>query len=134
MKELNNILNLVKQENWEQVDAILPQHSNTQEFLNWAKDNLDNEDPNLRDLAASILEISDTEISEQTITNLYTLMNEKDDNPYSAFRAACALAKRIENPEIASRANQIKNKLEEYLSDIDVSSIAQRYLLHINNR
>ncbi len=107
-------------EDWEAVDASLSAASN-KEYEAWALDGgLDDDDPNLRDLAVSILERSPSALNDNTVQKLTTLMRN-DDNPYVRFRSAFALCSHdLRTPEV-----ELVLKAAE--SDPDVAEIALGY-------
>ena len=134
--ELNEIVELAKanrSEDWEIIDRKLPQLSNSEIFLNWARGNLGNEDSGLRDLAASVLENANCNLNSTDISALKRLMQESDGNPYPSFRAACALAKRSDNPEIKGFIEEIRNKLQQFAEDEGVADLAKNYLERLKN-
>ena len=51
-----------------------------------------------------------------------------DDEGYPGFRAACALAKRLVQVEIAGQVERIRAKLIIFSEDEAVAKIAQEYL------
>jgi len=112
-------------ESWAEVDEQMPQICNDSGFLNWARTNIDNKESGLRDLAATILEASDVVLSLDDVNKLKELMKDEE---YSGFRAACALAKRISQPEIQGFKNLIRQKLEVFAKDEGVCEIANEYL------
>ena len=128
-QELNNIISLAQAgspEDWAEIDKKMSELCNGEEFLDWARVNLFNEDSGLCDLSATILEASDTDLTSEDVGNLMRLM--ATDDSYPGFRASCALAKRLDNENIRPAIDQIKQKLQSFLSDPDVSDIAERYL------
>jgi hypothetical protein len=129
-KELEEFISLAKannEESWVIIDQKLPEFINNLIFLNWAKSNTNNADSGLRDLAATIFESSSVELKDDEINDLIKML---ENNDYSGFRAACALAKRFEDELIKPFVNQIKGKLEDFVDDPDlnVSEIAKNYL------
>jgi hypothetical protein len=127
---VSELTQLAEQGKWEEIDSILPSRSNNQEVFSWAKENLFHENSEMRDLAASVLESSAVELTDDDIHTLVTLMRTVDEkNPYPTFRAACALSKRLNHEAIDdSLQREIKNTIGLYLDDADVSEIAQKYL------
>lgn len=129
---LNNFIELAKtndDKSWGEIDEKLSQHRSDPALLDWARENTNNEDSGLRDLAATIYEATETDLSADDVSNLLILMRKADtENTYPSFRAACALAKRKENELIKNSAEEIKNKLALFLDDTNVSEIAQKYL------
>ena len=112
-------------EDWDKIDAYLSGHSDDPELAAWARENTANADEGLRDLAASIFEVSSAQLSGSDIALLQSLMA---DSSYPGFRAACALAKRIEQEEVQTMKEEIRAKLEQFMGDADVAEIAQGYL------
>lgn len=105
-------------ESWAKIDTHIPKYSNTKFFVSWAKVNLFCENYALRDLAASILAISNTELTKQDIDNLTKLMNEEhEENPYPSFRAALTLAKRLSDERVSSLSKEIREKIVSFLED-----------------
>ena len=114
---------------WEIIDGKLDNYSDEEEFLKWSKENLNNEDSGLRDLAASILERSKHDLGDSDVDNLISLMNENDEkNPYPSFRAACALAIRCKEKRVEKITKDVIDKLELFVQDDSVSEIAKKYL------
>lgn len=103
---------------WEKIDFHLPAYCDKPIFISWAKENLFNENYALRDLAASTLILSKTEFSQQDIDNLTKLMNEiYEENPYPSFRAALALARRLNDARITSLSDVIRKRIVSFLED-----------------
>ena len=126
--KLDFLLSLATQnttEAWQKIDEKLPSICDRTDILNWAKENTQNEDDGLRDLAATILETSDLDLEVADILKLKELMLDKS---YPGFRAACALAKRFKNPAVSPAIALVKQKLQDFLKDEDVSEIARKYL------
>jgi len=116
-------------ETWAKIDAHLPEYSNMKSFVSWARMNLFDENYALRDLAASILSISETELSQQDIDNLTKLMNEEyGENPYPSFRAALVLAKRLGDERIFVLGEAVRMKIVAFLEDEAVWDIAKKTL------
>ncbi len=117
-------------EGWAKIDAQLLDFCNQEVFLTWARNHLLDEESGWRDLAATILESSDTVLSEEDVRKLTQLM--MTDESYPGFRAACALAKRVDQEMIQPTRGDIKEKLGKFLSDPDVAEIARKYLVVLN--
>lgn len=114
---------------WSKVDSHLPAYCDKPTFISWAKENLFNENYALRDLAASTLVLSKTELSQQDIDNLTKLMDEEyEENPYPSFRAALALAKRVSDQRITSLSSVIRKRIVSFLEDDTVWDIAKKAL------
>ncbi|MFA5967294.1 MAG: hypothetical protein WC805_02145 [Patescibacteria group bacterium] len=121
-------------EGWKEIDATLPEIADSPAVVEWAKDNLDNEDSGLRDLAASTLELTNQELEDSDIENLLNLMQKTDEeNPYPRFRAACALAQRSSDERIISLLDKIQSTLTEFTENEGVADIAKGYLQKTKN-
>ena len=69
------------------------------------------------------------EVGDVVIADLFVLMNEaREENSYPGFRAACALAKRRDDPRVVGKMGQVRGKLQEYVDDEGVKDIAKSYL------
>ena len=131
-KKLLHIVQLAEaneEDGWEEIDSLIKEASNDSIFIEWARKNTKNLSSGLRDLAATIFEASGIELSLEDIALLQDLMN---DEGYPKFRAACALAKRINVLEISKMKGSIKSILESFADDPDVFEIAKKYLNTIN--
>ena len=127
--DINTIVDLAKEENWQKVDDLLSQHAGQQELFDWARGSLSDPDSNLRDLAASILEQTNLPLEDVVIEGLFGLMGEVDENnPYPSFRAACALAKRYEDGRVLGKIAEVESKLQCFVEDEEVTEIAKGYL------
>ena len=117
-------------EAWEEVDKILPELCDDAAVVQWARVNIHNDNLDLSDLAATILEATNIELNKDDTSELLKLMSSnKPENPYPSFRAACALAKRFGTGLIPDDMQaKVKSKLKEFLDDEDVAGIAQEYL------
>ncbi len=116
------IVTAAKEERWNFVDENLAETVNNPEVTRWAlNDGLNDEDGNLRDLAASILEKSDYVLSDEEESKLLNLL-ENDENPYVRFRCAFALYAR------GDRSSKVVAKIEEALHDPATEEIAKNYL------
>lgn len=117
-------------EAWEEIDSKLSQYCNNQDVLDWAKENTANSDSGLSDLAATILEATNNELDGKDIDNLVLLMRSDDaENPYPSFRAACALAKRVNSGLLTeSILSEVKDKLKIFTKDKNISDIAKSYI------
>jgi len=108
-------------EDWDAVDLALPGMCDLPDTLEWAVSGLDHENPNLRDLAASVFEKSSLPPASDVTERLLQHM-ERDDNPYARFRSAFALFRH------GNRSPEVLAKLRQALEDEDVADIAQSYL------
>ncbi len=116
-------------EGWEQIDSQLDTICDDSNVINWARENTLNSSDGLRDLAGTIFEASSVKLTDNDIKLLQELMG---DEGYPGFRAACALAKRLDSPEIAQIKDSIEGKLKDFIEDDDVSEIANEYLKFFN--
>lgn len=129
---MNDFIGLAIQntnESWSKIHAHLPWYCNNEVFVFWAKINLLHDNYALRHLAATILVISETALSQQDIDGLIRLMNEDyKENAYPSFRAALALAKRLSDVRISSLNKKIREKVASFLEDNTVWSLARETL------
>lgn len=122
MTSLNELIGAAKKEDWNKVDAILPEVCNDSSFIEWAlKNGLKDSDGNIRDLAASILEKTQ-KITKDMKDRLYQVMKQ-DSHPYAKFRAAFAIAAH----DLQYHPDEVKEVLEIAKKDKDISDIAYRY-------
>lgn len=118
------------EEIWERIDTVLPDFCHDNYALNWARDNFQSAQADLRDLAASLFEISSLELSAEDICVLEKLMGE--DEGFAGFRAACALARRLAtDARIEPLRGAIETKLEAFADDEDVAGIVAEYIENI---
>jgi hypothetical protein len=110
-------------EDWEFIDSKIPEICNDPSAIASAKKWLFDQDGNVRDLAASILEKTNQDINPMK-TKLYAII-KADPHPYARFRSACALAAHGE------KTNVIKTTLSEFKEDPDVADIAKQYLARL---
>lgn len=118
---LDELRAMAANQDWEAVDSVIGLVSNSPAALSWAQGGLDDEDGNLRDLAASLLEASDTELSARVIESLLRHVKH-DENPAVSYRSAFALYR------AGNRSSEVIRKLHEALADEDVADIAKGYL------
>lgn len=118
---LNEIKAMAANEDWDGVDTVIGSAANDPSFLVWAEGGLEDEDGNLRDLAASLFEKTDTPLSPGVTETLLSHVRH-DDNPYASFRSAFALYR------AGNRSPEVIKKLHEALEDEDVADIAKEYL------
>lgn len=122
---IDNLIEAVKDENWELVDEEIPKICNNGEFFRWASDpGLEDSDGNIRDFAASILEKTKRILSPDVKARLYTHM-KTDENPYVRFRSAFAL---INHKPIEQYLADVLKVLREASEDPEVADIAKDYL------
>lgn len=111
-----------QKEDWETVDGQVESFCDQPDVIEWALgDGLKDEDGNLRDLAATLIQQSDCKLEEEDRTTLMERL-ENDENPYVKFRAAFALFAH------GDRSEQTINKIQEAAQDEDVEEIARGYL------
>ncbi len=120
---IKQLTDLARAEKWEEVDAKLPKVCNESDVLKWAylTGLYNKNEPNIRDLAASILEKAEwPKMLTQTIRHSLLDVFNKELHPYARFRMACALYGH------GIRTLAVKSALEE--APQDVQEIAQKYL------
>ncbi len=124
---LQELHNAALKEDWDTVDASLTQNGN-EEYETWALSRgMENADPNLRDLAVSILERSPRRLDAKTAEKLAQLMGN-DENIYVRYRSAFALFSH------GAREPEVINILQMALDDEDVVEIAKTYLRKLKVR
>lgn len=117
-----DLIELARQEKWEEVDGVLPTFANRAEVLEWAtKSGLYETDGNLRDLACSILQTSNYKMRETDMKRLRELMGG-DENKFVRYRAAFAL---FHN---GIHSEDVIEVIEDASGDKDVGVIANKYL------
>jgi len=120
--DLDQLIQYAKAENWEAMDALIPQVCNDEDFIQWSiNSGLKDADDNVRDLAVSILEKSTHILNENIVDFLENLM-QMDKNIYVQFRAAFTLFNR------GIRSEAVMSRMHEALIDPDVKEIAAGYL------
>lgn len=117
---LSELQCLAAVEDWLTIDPLLDAVADEGEFLAWAVVGMEDDDPNIRDLAVSLFEASSIDLNQTTIDALTRHMQE-DDNEYVQYRSAFALF------EHGSRDADVISKIRS-ARDGDVASIAQAYL------
>ena len=119
---IERLIALAKEEKWAEVDEALPKLRKDNEIRIWAyKKGLFEEDGNVRDLAASILEKADWFENQRLIHDLVYNTLRQEKHPYARFRMACALvAHGYKEPEVI--------EVLENAPD-DVKPIALKYLV-----
>lgn len=119
---LEQLIQFAKEENWEAMNALIPQVCDNEEFIHWSLNTgLKDENDNVRDLAVLILEKSHYPLTETNVDLLETLM-QTDKNMYVQFRAAFTLYNR------GMRSDTVMSRMHEALLDEDVKDIAAKYL------
>ncbi|MBI4599967.1 hypothetical protein HY732_03520 [Candidatus Uhrbacteria bacterium] len=118
------------EEGWAKIDLELPQVCNDPVVLTWARENTSNPESGLRDLAATIFEASKVPLTSEDIEKLTRLMS---DESYPGFRAACALAKRTNQPEILAMRDSIREKIRFFIDDASVSEVANKYFSRLGD-
>lgn len=76
--------------NWAFVDSVLAEAVKHEAVKIWAKGSLKVENPDMRDLAASILEKDPTTLEPETLDTLFEMVDTEEHEP-ARFRATCAL-------------------------------------------
>jgi len=122
-KMIEKLIEAAKTEDWDFIDGQIPSIANDPEYLRWAiQKGIRDEDGNVRDLAASILEKTET-LPSDSVALLYDKM-KKDSNPYVKFRSAFALA----GHGVRDHHDDVVQVLKEAQRDPEVAEIAGRYL------
>lgn len=118
---LEELQDAARREDWDAVDTSLSA-GEIEEYEIWAVANgMEDEDPNVRDLAVSILERSSQPLKPKVCDKLVSLMGN-DSNPYVQFRSAFALFSH------GVRSKGVMSTLHAALADDDTAEIAQGYL------
>lgn len=127
--DLIELKKLAKNEKWEKIDRVIPRVCKQPIYINWAiVEGLKDKNPNIRDLAASLLEKATIPESEFiAIASDLKIVMDKDYKLYSGFRAACALA--AHSP--LQYPNDVERVLARFEKDPDVTGIAKSYLKKI---
>ncbi len=129
-EELQPLIDAAKQENWDLVDERITDVAKDPTVIGWAYDvGLSDQNPHVRDLAASILEKGKIQNSvfESMRPTLYRVMTT-DDHVYARYRSAFALA--VHGP--GNYKADVKRVLEEAEQDDAVSKLAKQYLARLN--
>jgi len=126
MAALTELIEAARKEDWDLVDEKIPELVKDPSVVNWAYDSgIDDEDGNVRDFAASILEkarISKERFDDMRET-IYGHMGS-DSNKYVRFRSAFALAAH----GVGSHRDEVERVLHEAEKDEDTADIARGYL------
>lgn len=124
---IDRLIAAASDEDWELVDKALSDEGDVDRYLGWASSvGLLSNDPNLRDLAASIYGKSDAELSEH-VENALRGMMAADENIYARYRAAFALFGR------GDRSKEVVETITQATSDEDVSDVANAYLAKLDD-
>ena len=113
-----------KREQWDFVDKNLEPFLTRENFA-WALEELQKnkeQNRNIRDLAATILDRTDFLISHQDFRNLMKQMLDRMEYHIVRFRVAIALYKR------GNRDLEVATMMEEASKDPDVGELAKSYL------
>ena len=120
---LEQLIESAQKENWGFVDDHINNSHLSGEPIIWALNiGLHNEDQNIRDLAATLLDISDEEIDQKNIEKLEKIMVE-DSYHIVRYRIAIALYKR------GNRNSVVEQMIQEAKDDPDVGKLAISYLV-----
>src|SRR5581483_1424739 len=88
---LDELVSAAQDEQWEVVDQSIPELADNPDIIKWVvSQGFINEDFNLRDLAASIIEQTNQKLNEGEIDNL-TKLAFTDPIPHVQYRSAFAL-------------------------------------------
>ncbi len=141
---IQNFINLALDWKWEKIDKQKYKYKNNSYFIDWAKNHILNENPDISDLACTMLEITDINLNSDDIQKLEQLRQKTNPNyKYAIFRALCVFSNKIdeiikiqENPDFDQNnfIEQIKNNISKYLDDEEVSEIAEYYVNILNQK
>lgn len=114
---------------WDKIDAVIKSIAEVPQFILGAVGRIDDENYDIRDLAASILEATSLELAEGTKRALYERLdgNYEGDGRFASFRAAFALFKHGDRSQVVVDAIRIASVDE----DEQVSEIAKGYLAQL---
>lgn len=135
IKELREkIVSYAAEEKWDEIDDdLIPQICGMDDptTVDWALGELGSSDPNVRDVAASILgkHYIPQDKLEKTRDSLYTAMGS-DTNEFVRYRSAFAL---VEHGTGKYPLGEIVSVLTEASKSEDVASIAKNYLKKIQD-
>ena len=119
---VEKLIEKARQENWDEIDKILPEVCDSESYVRWAANQgIFYDDDNIRDLAASILEKTNHPYFSTAKDGLKK-MTISDSNPYARFRAGFALYAH------GDRSKDVLKVLEDAMADEDVANIAKGYL------
>lgn len=121
---MEDIIKAAIEEDWESVDERIPRVCNDSDIQDRAVNLLDSENPNLRDLGASILAKAKIDSDRFLIIRRKLGPILKDEHAYARYRAAFALA---EHGAGAYERETLK-VLREASHNEDVGEIARKYL------
>jgi len=119
---MEDIIQAAREENWELVDARIPEVCNDAAIQKQALQLLNDSNGNVRDLAASIFEKA-SKIPRGSKPILANVM-AKDSNPYARYRAAFALA----GHNAGTYKPEVIKVLKEARTDETVGEMAEKYL------
>jgi hypothetical protein len=125
---MDDLILAATEENWKYVDDRIPKVCDNPKIQDRAVDLLDNENPNLRDLGASIIEKAEIEPNKffRIMPKLGAQLD--DEHPPAKYRAAFALA----NHMTGKYDTQVRRILIEARNDKDVGEIARGYLKRLS--
>ena len=116
------LIEAAQKEDWDFVDANISESHLSREQINWALEKgLRDVDQNIRDLAATLLDKSNEELSQEEIENLEKIMTG-DSYHIVRYRLAVALYKRGDMKPI------VVQMMQEAKNDPDVGELAKSYL------
>lgn len=125
VSELIKLASNATDEDWKKIDERLPSVCEKARVRNWAyQKGLYDHNPNIRDLAASILEKAKWPITDETmITHNLAGVFVLENHPFAKFRMACALYSH------GDRNVEVLDALRK--APKDVQEIAKKYLEHV---
>ncbi len=111
-----------KRQDWEVVDAALPGVCNQPTYVTWATQAVSTDiNPDVRDLAAGLLELTSHDFDKDLIKELRACM-VTDDNRYVRFRLAFALFRH------GDRTTDTIDLIQRACGDPDVAETALAYM------
>lgn len=120
---LEQLTEAARNEDWNFVDGHINSSHLTREQIDWALSiGLVDEDKNIRDLAATLLDRSDEPLKPEEVEKLERIMAE-DSYHIVRYRIAIALYKR------GNRNLAVKQMMSEAKDDPDVGELASSYLV-----
>lgn len=115
--------------NWEEIDRVIKLISGIPQFILWAVGRIDDNNHNIRDAAASILEATPLDLAKSTERALQERLSDniEGDSRFATFRAAFALFAHGDRSEAVIRLIGVASTDE----DEQVSQIAKVYLAQL---
>lgn len=116
------LIEAARKEDWDFVDGNINESHLTRTQINWALDmGLGDEDKNIRDLAATLLDKSDESLNPEEVQKLENIMTE-DSYHIVQYRIAIALYKR------GNRNPLVVQMMKDAREDPDVGELACSFI------